>query len=203
VAQRLCEATRSVLGVDGASLSLSAFADEPRTVIASTGKIATGLEDAEDVLGIGPISSAATAGTAVLLAPSDAAEPWAGLVAELTGRPRPPWVAAVPLGAGDASVGVLLVHAERAEPVRRLAWIGDVASAVTLLLVAHPATRVELGLGRADATNQAVGFLMSLHHIDPGTALAMLRARAFATGARLGDAAQRVIDSRGLDDDLS
>jgi hypothetical protein len=199
-ARRLCEAARAVLGVDGVSMSMLPRATGLRVVLASTGQVSDDLEAVEDVLGLGPAHVAA-AGSDVLLEPGAGAAPWTSLVAEFLHRSRPPWVAAVPLRDDSNVLGVLLLHAEHpAAALWSPRWLREIAGAVGLLLAMQPPTWLEATLDGRHAANRAIGMLMTTQRTDASTALAILRARAFANGARLDTTAWDVIRNGGRDD---
>lgn len=194
-AHRLARAARDVLRADGVSLSVLSQ-DGPRLVVDATDRTARELEAAEEILGVGPAHLAAE-GADVIVDPAVAPAPWANLATELLGRPRLPWVAAVPLLAGGQAFGALLAHARGPGPLAQLGWPHDIAVALSRqLLTLPPHTWLDID-GGGTATSRAVGMLMARHRTDASTSLALLRARALAAGQHLDATARQVLGSRG------
>lgn len=194
-ARWLCEAARRVLGVDGVSLALLPRGGGARAVLAATDETAAALEAADDVLGMGPTYQAARSTSGVARTDTDSPA-WSGLVTLFSGAPPPTWVLAVPVLNDQVVFGTMLVHAAWRESVPATEWVEEIGEAVVLMLTARPFGEwLEPALAAGEPTNQAVGILMVENDTNAGTALAMLRGRAFVAGIRLDEAARIVLDS--------
>lgn len=203
VAQRLVRACVEALPVDGAAIVWMTD-NGPGKTLASTDGAATILEELQFGLGEGPCIESSESGHAVLRPDllTAGAESWPGFTAgALEAGVRA--VFAFPLQAGGSRVGVLDLN--RSTP-------GDLSSADLLIAItyADAATALLLrlqsqsGPGRVPSVVKlAVAERAEVHHatgmiavqldIDLSSALAMLRARAFAAERAIDDVARDVV----------
>lgn len=203
VTARLCEAGRRMLDADGAAITIMVSAQTAMTV-AATDRLATELEDLQDVLGEGPGRLALEQGAPQLAdfgGPDDVRWPLMheqGRVLGFHGT-----VLAVPLRPSTTVIGTLTVHRnERAAPpahVEPTAAFLSVALGTALLhdpaLEQQEDAYAEAWASRAQV-HQATGMVISQVGVRPEDALALMRGQAFAVGASLSEVADAVIGRR-------
>lgn len=203
VTARLCEAGRRMLDADGAALAIMVSPQAVMTV-AATDRLASELEELQDVLGEGPGRLALIEGApqlADLGGTDDVRWPLMheqGRVLGFDGT-----VLAVPLKPSTTVIGTLTVHrSARAAPpahVEPTAMFLSVALGTAVLL--DPALErqedayAEAWTSRAQI-HQATGMVISQVGVRPEDALALMRGQAFAIGASLTDVADSVIERR-------
>lgn len=197
---RLCEASRRILGADGASISMDAESTD-RVTLCATDEVAGLLEGLHDVLGEGPATQAYRTGRPVVVTLAAPGEEWS-VFAEAAGRRTPVvTVFAIPMRAGAAVLGVLTLYrstpGDLDEPVEEIGFLADALAAA--LLHDH-ATTSDLGTGgswsnRAEI-HQATGMVVAQLGLGVRDALAILRAHAFALELPLADVAHAVVTRR-------
>lgn len=203
LADRLCEASRAILGADGAWLTVQDSSGQSLRV-SSTDPVAATLEDVQDVVGEGPCRDAYRDDTPV--------------TADVGGEPDGRWiefsrwawqrigratVRAYPMRLGAAGpFGVLSFYARPgsgwAEPDEVAQLLADV---VGVALLRGPVPKLQdqggAGLGSAGAeVYQATGMVTAQLDIPPDDALALLRAHAYAHDATLTEVADQVVKRR-------
>ncbi|HVL06568.1 MAG TPA: ANTAR domain-containing protein [Acidimicrobiales bacterium] len=201
--RRLCSTCVELLGVDGASIVVSAGA-AGWGALCSSDVLAATLLDLQHTLGEGPTLEAYHAtrpvGEVALGDPDDPR--WLAF----SGQAHAAGAAAVfayPLRAGAARVGVLTLHQRRTGPLRRaqhadaLLW-ADALTDFVLAIQAQAPPRVLAAPLEAVAAyhaevHQAAGILAARLEIGIGEALVRLRAHAYAKGRLLADVAREVI----------
>ncbi|MBV1856352.1 ANTAR domain-containing protein [Catellatospora tritici] len=203
----ICTAAAAGVGVDGAAVTLVAGTSTVRETVHATDPIALELEQWQSAFGHGPgVDAYATGGPVFavdLAAPAEQIR-WPDFArSALTRGVRA--VFALPMQVGAIRLGVVDLH--RAGPglmsPYELADALAFAESAALLLLdgaaGAPADTAELAWQRDESSachaevHQATGMLAARLGITAGSALARLRAAAFAHGRRLGDVAYDVI----------
>jgi hypothetical protein len=171
---RLCRAYLSILGGDGAALTLS-YTRPERITLCVTDDIAARLEDLQDVLGEGPGPTA--------------------YAREIEGAEV---LYAVPMRAAAVVIGVLTVHqSSRVLPDRDHAQF--LADAIGAALAKDSPQESDLTAGpwsSRSAIHQATGMVVVQLRISPDDAMALLRAHAFSHDTTLADVASQIISRR-------
>lgn len=193
---RLCEATRRVLGADGASMTVD-NASTNRITLAATDRVAAQLEDLHDVLGEGPATEAFTSGQPVVVDLEQPQGDWSAFAEAAARRTAAVVVLALPMRSDAAVLGVLtlylLDHRSLAEPMTDALFLVDALAAAVL----HDyAVSSDLGDGgswsnRAQV-HQATGMVVAQLGIGVRDAMALLRAHAFALDQNLAQVADAV-----------
>ncbi|MFI0242260.1 hypothetical protein [Streptomyces sp. NPDC016845] len=198
---RLCHALSQSLGADGASMSLLTHT-EARQVLCADGREALRLEELQFESGEGPCMAASVSGTPVVcLDPGEYLSVWPVFgsrlreelpqVALILALPLAPAGTSKPIGAVDLWRRTPWQHGEDPLP-RALTAIQTVTDILLERAVRHfggseplpwePAEMIDAYWGRA---RRAAGQLAARRGIGIPDALALLRARAFATGRPL------------------
>ncbi|MEV5430238.1 GAF and ANTAR domain-containing protein [Streptomyces sp. NPDC052701] len=201
VPRRVCAAVCEGLGMDGATLSL--LTDTPsRQLLAASDDDALLLEEIQFTVLEGPCISAAHSAEPVAVHDlRHELTPWPLFGAALRERlPHVESVYALPLFFGDYVLGTvdllaLRPHALSEEALEQASYAADaVATALMstremLLTGGRPPAWEPEPVVRAHwfDTARAVGVLASRRGVSPEEALALMRARAFATGGSLAD----------------
>ncbi|MFD7817436.1 GAF and ANTAR domain-containing protein [Streptomyces sp. NPDC059785] len=203
---RLCRACVEMLGMGGASISLSG-GGTTRTVWWSSDPVAGRLAEAQYTLGDGPCQSALAELAPVQaadLARSQDALRWplfAQQAVELNVRA----VFSLPLGSDTVAIGTLDLYREAPGPLSAAdtAFAVSAADAITTSLLVLQTDAAQSGappswwLSAAETdheeVHQATGMIMIYLGLDAPTALARLRAHAFAHGQSVSEAALDVI----------
>ena len=200
LAVRLADATRTLLRVDGVSITVAA-ASPNRVTLAATDPVSTRLEQLQDVLSEGPCWDADLTGApqrADLADHGDSRWPEFGPAAREIAGGRT--VYGLPMRPQSRVLGVLSVHlGEPGDLPRGLEAGLFVADAVGAALLLDPeGTDISGGAGpwsgRAQI-HQATGMLVAQLRIPAVDALAVLRAHAFAENTTLDDIATRVLSA--------
>ncbi|WP_030342044.1 GAF and ANTAR domain-containing protein, partial [Streptomyces sp. NRRL S-1022] len=210
----LCTACVRLLPVAGSSVSISGGAGIRVTWCASD-RVAARLAELQYTLGDGPCQDALDRGVPVLaadLTQGPDARRWPVFALEAVGLGARA-VFSLPLGVTGAAIGTLDLYSEQAgglaPPDLRVArWVGD---AVTFALAGlraagHGGPDEDPGdamaswvaASEADHTevHQAVGMVMVQLDVDSAQALDRLRARAYADGRTVSQAAREVLCRR-------
>ncbi len=199
---RICRATKDLLGVDGASITLENSTPN-RLTLCSTDSRSSDLENLQDVLGEGPCRDAFDRDRTVRTALDDAAaRRWPRFIpaaAEVVGLQGLLW--SIPMRSGADVIGAVSLYRmdghELTEPPESAQFLAD-ALAVTLVrdplsASTQPDPR---DWGSRAQVHQATGMLVGQLGLAADDALAILRAYAFAHGAQLVDVARDVIARR-------
>ncbi|WP_282776198.1 MULTISPECIES: GAF and ANTAR domain-containing protein [unclassified Nocardia] len=159
--------------------------------------------EAESVLGDGPTLDIAAGTDRVLATGAEVTRSWPqfGRVADDLGIHT---VLAVPLRVVSRRLGALCGYSRRSstndDALTRAARVADTLSSTVLLAEQNDSNELVLrGTLFDDAdypsiVNQATGVVAAQHGHDLDTALALLRARAFAEGVSLSELAHRVLE---------
>jgi hypothetical protein len=198
---RVAEATRTVLEVDGAGLTL-VHADGPPRWVAATDAAMELLAQVQHDFGEGPYLQAYTQDRAVVVQDLGAAPVWVRLAA-VVGQLRVLAVLSVPIRLASQPVGTLDVYSTqpRAWTTHELEGAGEFAAVAGELVhtsVALASRELEVAQLRQALTSriwieQAKGVLAATGGTDPEVAFQQLRARARASSRKLADVAQEVV----------
>ncbi|ADB32894.1 hypothetical protein Kfla_3841 [Kribbella flavida DSM 17836] len=203
LAQRLCEASRLIVGASGAWITVE-NATQSRTTLAATDHVAARLEDFQDVLGEGPCQDAFRAGepatAPVTDAPSATWPEFTRAAWENLGRMT---VYAFPMHPARETFGVLSFYfttaVELAEPASSVQFLADAVGAALLRDPPDAGETVPEGMWSARVeVHMATGMVVAQLKVSPGDALAILRAHAYAHDVTLAEIARRVVN-RELD----
>jgi GAF domain-containing protein len=198
---RVAEATRTVLEVDGAGLTLVHEGGLPRWVAATDAAMEL-LEQVQHDFGEGPYLQAYAQDRAVSIQDLGAAPTWARLDA-VVGQLHVSGVLSVPVRLAGQPVGTLDVYSihPRAWTTHELEAVGEFAAVAGELV--HTAVelanqKVEVAQLRQALTSrvwieQAKGVLAATQGTDPEATFQQLRARARASSRKLGELAREVV----------
>jgi DNA repair exonuclease SbcCD ATPase subunit len=198
---RVAEATRTVLEVDGAGLTL-VHADGPPRWVAATDAAMELLEQIQHDFGEGPYLQAYAQDRAVVVEDLRAAPAWARLDA-VVGQLHVRAVLSVPIRLAGQPVGTLDVYSTqpRAWTAHELEGMGEFAAVAGELVQ----TSVELAMRQLELAQlqqaltsriwieQAKGVMAATQGTDPEAAFQQLRARARASSRKLAELAQEVV----------
>jgi hypothetical protein len=202
--ERICAATRDMVGADGASVTIDNTVQH-RVTLCATDERSSELDNLQDVLGEGPCRDAFSSQLPV----STGVDRWAvsrwpafiPAAERVIGPKGVLW--SLPMHADSEVIGTLNLYrlsgAALAEPVDAAQILAD---AVAAMLLTDPAAGSQYALADRWAAravvHQAAGILMAQLSLGPNDAMAVLRARAFTAAAQLAQVAQNVVDG-GLD----
>jgi hypothetical protein len=194
---RLCRAFLSVLGGDGAALTLS-YTRPERVTLCVTDDVAARLEDLQDVLGEGPGPTAYETQDITVADLGAGQDRWPLFVDAAREIAGAEVLYAVPMRAAAAVISVLSVHqSSRVLPDRERAQF--LADAIGAALVKDTPQEPDLTGGpwsSRSAIHQATGMVAVQLRISPDDALALLRAHAFSHDTTLADVASQIISRR-------
>ena len=199
--QRVAEATRTVLEVDGAGVTL-VHEDGPPRWVAATDAAMELLEHIQNDFGEGPYLQAFAQDRAVSVEDLQAAPAWIRIAA-VVGQLHVSGVLSVPVRLASQPVGTLDVYTLQPRPwtARELEAMAEFAAVAAELVQAgvERATReMEVVQLRQALTSrvwieQAKGVLAATQGSDPDAAFQQLREKARATSRKLADVAQEVV----------
>ena len=199
--QRVVDATRTAVGVDGVGLTL-AHEDGPPRWVATTDRAMELLEQIQQDLGEGPCLAAFAEDRVVAVEDLGRAPRW-DRIAAVVGQLQVRGMVSVPVRLAGQPVGTLNAYSTspRAWSAQEIDALGALA-AVTADLVR---TAVELANREVEVAQlrhalvgrvwieQAKGVLAGTQGISPDTAFQQLRARARSSRRKLADLAQEVV----------
>jgi GAF domain-containing protein len=198
---RVAEATRTVLEVDGAGLTL-VHANGPPRWVAATDAAMELLVQVQYDFGDGPYLQAYAQGRAVVIQDLGAAPAWTRLDA-VVGQLHVRGVLSVPIRLAGQPVGTLDVYSTqaRAWTTHELEALGEFAAVAGELVhtsVELAARELEVAQLRQALTSrvwieQAKGVLAATQGTDPEAAFQQLRIRARASSRKLAEVAQEVV----------
>ena len=205
--QRVTEATRTVLDVDGAGLTL-VHEDGPPRWVAATDAAMELLEHVQHDFGEGPYLQAFAQDRAISIQDLQAAPAWTRIAA-VVGQLHVAGVLSVPVRLAGQPVGILDVHSTQPRPwtARELEAVAEFAAVAAELVTAgvELANReLEVAQLRQALTNrvwieQAKGVLAATRGTGPDAAFQQLRATARATNRKLAEVAQEVVQDAQRD----
>ncbi len=199
---RLCHASRRLLGVDGASITLE-NATPDRVTLCATDDRSSALENLQDVLTEGPCVDAFRHDHSVhTLVDVAAARRWPRFIpaaADVVGEQGALW--SVPMHANGEVIGALSLYRLTLAPLGEEGETVQFLADTVALTVAHdPAGSIALSdardWGSRAQVHQATGMLIGQLGLRPDDALALLRAYAYASAIPLRDVARDVIARR-------
>ncbi|KRE40823.1 GAF and ANTAR domain-containing protein [Knoellia sp. Soil729] len=203
LAARLCSSAVTLLGGEGASITLT-YSGHERVTLCSSGDTAARLADLQDVFGQGPSWQAFDSGEQQLWMSHDASaeQPWPALAHEVRSGLGSVSVCALPIRPDHEVLGVLTCHFPTGSaPLLDHAHAQFLADAIGVALLRDPETTASDASGPWTAQaqiHQATGMVVAQLHIGLEDALALLRAHAFAADQSLAATAESVV-GRGLD----
>jgi GAF domain-containing protein len=199
--QRVAEATRTVLEVDGAGLTL-VHEDGPPRWVAATDAVMELLEHVQHDFAEGPYLQAYAQDRAISIEDLQAAPAWTRIAA-VVGQLHVAGVLSVPVRLASRPVGTLDAYTTQPRPwtARELEALAEFAAVAAELVQAgvELANReLEVVQLRQALTNrvwieQAKGVLAATQGTDPEVAFQQLRATARATSRKLAEVAQEVV----------
>jgi transcriptional regulator with GAF, ATPase, and Fis domain len=199
--QRLCDACRLILDVDGASITVE-HGTPHRVTLCTTDDVAASLDDAQDVVGEGPACDALNRTEVVVATLDDDAESRWPQYTMMVRRLMPTGIVyAVPMRPGGSVLGVLSLY--RRQPVLvdtsldSVQFLADTVGAALLHDPLSTSTAEDAGPWSTRATvHQATGMVVAQLRVSVDDALAMLRAHAFAHNVSMGELAAMVVSRR-------
>ncbi|MFI7062526.1 ANTAR domain-containing protein [Kribbella sp. NPDC050124] len=196
LALQMAQACQEFLGVDGVAITIENTSPR-RTTLCATDAVAARLEDLQEVTGEGPCRDAYGLNQSVVLTRADDRR-WPVFSAaafEAVGRLT---MRSFPMRAEGLPWGVISMYAaDDREPAESAATSQVVVDVIGAVLLRAPAEAVVAGgdLGNARTTvNQATGMVIVQAGLSHADALAVLRARAYATDRPLAEVAGQVVN---------
>ncbi|MEU0090648.1 ANTAR domain-containing protein [Kribbella sp. NPDC006257] len=202
LAARLCAASQSILGADGAAITVENTTSN-RTTLSTTDQVMATLEDLQDVTGEGPCLDAFRYSTYFTLAVDNQPNPrWPEFA-------RSAWQAvgelnmySFPMRPAGGTFGVISVyltdHRELPEPIDAAQFLADAVGAALLRDPTAEGFAAESAWASRAQVHQACGMITGQLRLPPDDALAILRAHAYAHNITLAETARQVVD-RELD----
>ncbi len=202
LADRLCEASRVILGADGAWITVRDGAGQT-VPLSTTDQTANSLEDLQDLIGEGPCRTAFRDGAAVATVVRDEPDArWFEFSRAAVERVGQVTIHAFPMRPDHGTFGVLSLYvrpgSEWAEPDEVAQLLADIVGAA---LLSDPVPKVEHDAGggmwsaRAEVY-QATGMVIAQLGVPADDALALLRAHAFAKNTTLAAIAHQIVARR-------
>ncbi|ADB30270.1 ANTAR domain protein [Kribbella flavida DSM 17836] len=199
LAERLCEASRLILGVTGASITVDT-ATSNRITLASSDEVAARLEDLQELLGQGPCREAFQTGLPVTVDLGEQAdERWPEFTRaarEAVGELR---ISCFPMRPSRQSVfGTLSLYVTEGDTLPESTDTAQfLADAVGAALLRDPTSEDGVTGGGAWSAraqiHQATGMVIAQLRLSTDDALAILRAHAYAHDTTLSDIAAKVV----------
>jgi hypothetical protein len=201
LAERLCEASRLILNVDAAAITVRNDSSS-RITLATTNEVAARLEDLQDVLGEGPCRDAFETGTTVRAAlDGEADQRWPEFARAARAATGPVRIHCFAMRPGEQVFGTLSLYLEKTPRIAESDETAQfIADAIGAALLRDPTA----GEGINDAgawssragIHQATGMVIAQLRVSPDDALAILRAHAYAHDTTLAEIAEQVVDRR-------
>jgi hypothetical protein len=204
LADRLCEASRVILGADGASITVRDGSSQ-RMPLSLTDHIATVLEDLQDLVGQGPCLDAYRQEIPTSMAVGNQPDPrWPEFSRAAWHNVGALTVRAFPMRPAGDVFGVMAVYHRHADgPTESDETAQFLADAIGAALLRDPIPYN--GSGQADGmwsvraeVHQATGMVIAQLRLPADDALAILRAHAYAHDTTLAVIAHQVV-TRQLD----
>jgi hypothetical protein len=202
---RMSAACASILGVDGASLTLG-YGDLNRVTLCSTDEFSARLEDVQEVIGQGPSYDAYRHRTIVTTYIDGAADQRWPLFSDAAKRALGACnIYAFPIKPGPHTMGVATFYQMAESALSIDAQVGQfLVNAVGVALVTDPDVLDEDRLTKEESwvtharTHQATGMVMAQLRLGDDDALALIRAHAYAHNTTLAQICDEILQ-RHLD----
>lgn len=202
---RLSLACASILGVDGASLTLG-YDDLNRVTLCATDELSARLEDVQEVMGQGPSYDAFRRRTIVTTSVDGAADQRWPLFSEAAKAALGACtIYAFPIKPGPQTMGVATFYSVTGSALSIDAEVGQfLVNAVGVALATDPDVLDEDRLTKEESwgtqarIQQATGMVMAQLQLRVDDALALLRAHAYAHNATLSQISDEILQ-RSLD----
>jgi hypothetical protein len=200
VAALMASACQEILGADGAAITVD-DAWLRRTTLCATDDIAGRLEDLQDITGEGPCCDAYRLDEAVVTSVGErAAVRWPGFISAARQAIGQFTMHSFPMHAGGDIYGAISVYVAGGRALSvSLAAAQRLVDAVGIALMRIPARNVLGSDGQWSSPmvlHQATGMVIAQLEIAADDALAVLRARAYASNQSLADVAAEVVARR-------
>jgi GAF domain-containing protein len=199
--QQVAQAARTVVGVDGAGLTLTHEDGSPRWV-AATDAVMELLERVQQDFGEGPYLQAYTEDRAVAVEDLRDAPAWSRIAA-VVGQLHVCGVLSVPVRLAGQPVGTLDAYTTQprawsVEEVEAVGAFADVAAELIRTAVQLATREMEVAQLQQALTNrvwieQAEGVLAATEGMEPEAAFQQLRAKARSASRKLGEMAREVV----------
>jgi hypothetical protein len=194
----LAHACRTVLGVDGAAITIETTSPH-RTTLCATDAVAARLEDLQEVTGEGPCRDAYRLNVPIVVTVGhDAANRWPSYTPASLQAVGPLTAHSFPMRDRGLPYGTITMYSARDHTLHESPATAQlVVDAIGARLARVPADVLiaseDLATSRA-TVHQATGMIIAQADIPDTDALALLRAHAHATDKTLADVAEHVVD---------
>jgi hypothetical protein len=201
LAERLCEATRLILNVDAAAITVRNDSSS-RITLAATNEVAARLEDLQDVLGEGPCHEAFQTGRAVRTSlDRDADQQWPEFTRAARDVAGSVWIRCFAMRPGEQVFGTLSLYLAKSPQIAESDETAQfIADAIGAALLRDPTAGDGINDSGAWSSrariHQATGMVIAQLRISPDDALAILRAHAYAHDTTLAEIAEQVVGRR-------
>jgi hypothetical protein len=201
LAERLCEATRLILNVDAAAITVRNDSSS-RITLAATNEVAARLEDLQDVLGEGPCHEAFQSGRAIRTSlDREADQRWPEFTRAAREVAGPVWIRCFAMRPGEQVFGTLTLYLDKSPQIAESDETAQfIADAIGAALLRDPAAGDGINDSGAWSSragiHQATGMVIAQLRISPDDALAILRAHAYAHDTTLAAIAEQVVGRR-------
>lgn len=202
VLYRLVDQASSVLGLDGAGVSV-AHRGEHLVFVAATGGAVSAVEGAQAEHGEGPCQDAFRTGVQITVPDLADEDRWPRYT-EVAAASGIRSVAALPMPVGEHRIGALNCyrrepHDWSAQQLRTGQLLADMASGYILSNQAMHESRtladqLQRALDSRIVIEQAKGVLAERHGIDPDAAFERLRSRSRSTHMRIHELARKIVE---------
>jgi hypothetical protein len=194
---RLCHACRTLLGVDGASITVE-YGTPHRVTVCATDAVAARLEDVQDVVGEGPSRDAvASGGMVVAVLGSEAERRWPEYSTLIRDTIDSGVVYALPMRPAGSVLGVLSLYRLQASPppasLDSAQFLADTVGAALLRDPMSTSVDDASGWSSRAVVHQATGMVVAQLKVPVDDALALLRAHAFAHNVTMSELATMVV----------
>ncbi|WBQ07924.1 GAF and ANTAR domain-containing protein [Kribbella sp. CA-293567] len=196
LASRLASACQSILGADGAAITVESTVSN-RTTLVTTDRVITTLEDLQDVIGEGPCLDAFRHRTHFEVTVNNWPDPrWPEFTRSAKQAVGEFHLYTFPMRPGRQTIGVISIYVDGdrdlPEPVEAAQILADYVGEA--LLQDPAAEDPDTGPWAAQIQiPQASGMVMAQLALSPADALATLRAHAYANSITLAETARRVV----------
>lgn len=198
LADRLIGALADTLDVDGGAITIG-YAEHDRTTLCATDRVASRIEELQDLLREGPSLDAFRTGRSVAVGLQEQGVRWPLLSRGLSEQFAPMSLFGIPMRPDRDLLGVVgLYRHERPHRPFDIDGAEFLSGAVGIAIVGRfdRPDSTDMDWSTRDRINQATGMVVAQLGVPPHDALALLRAHAFAHAAGLDDVSRAVVDRR-------